>query len=149
MSRLPSVTLLVAVLLLAPSLLSAQAEPVVDPAPDPAAAAGLAAAAPPPPPVVLSPLMQEITAAWKAHEVVVAALEQELAATADATAALALQRQIESARAQVEVEILTIQARHARRNGRADVAAELEAAIGQLSAAPARGIPVPRARETD
>lgn len=149
MSRVPSFVLLVAILLLAPSLLSAQADPVVVPVVDPIAATGLAVAAPPPAPVVLSPLMQEITAAWKAHEVVVAALEREFAATADATAALALQRQIESARDQVEIEILTIQARHARQSGRADVAAELEAAIGQLTAAPARGIPVPRARETD
>ncbi len=149
MFRIRPVVPLVAILLLVPSLLPAQADPVVDPGSDPAITSSREAPVTPPAPPALSPLMQEITAAWKAHEVVVAALEQELAAATEATVALALQRQIESARAQVEVEILTIQARQARRSGRADVAAELEAAIGQLTASPARGVPVQRAREAD
>jgi hypothetical protein len=97
-------------------------------------------------PAPLSPMMKDIVAAWDAHTVVVAALERQVAQTADASTALALQHQIEAARAQVEIQILTIQAQYARREGRLDVAAEIESAIAELTSPRPRGIPIERAR---
>jgi len=147
--RLPGSALPVVLLLLSAAAW-AQTDPVVDSAALPEPGASVAPVVPATAaPVARSPLMQEITAAWTAHEVVVAALEKQLEASTDASAALALQRQIETARAQVEIEILRIQARHARQAGRLDIAAELETTIGQLTTPPARGEPVRRVREAN
>ncbi len=98
----------------------------------------------PPAPRELSPMMREIVAAWDAQAVAVEALETQAAASTDPVAALALQRQIEDLRAQVEVQILTIQARYARQEGRLDVAAEIEAAVAEMTTPRPRGIPVAR-----
>lgn len=100
--------------------------------------------APPPAPREQSPMMREINAAWDAQAVAVEALQRQAAASVDPVAALALQRQIEDLRAQVEVQILTIQARYARQEGRLDVAAEIEAAVAEMTAPRPRGIPVAR-----
>jgi hypothetical protein len=128
----------IAVTMLAPLSLSAQV--VVD---------GSAAAPAPVAPATRSPLMQDITAAWESHLVVVAALEQQLAGAASAADALALQHQIEAVRAQVEIQILTLQARYARQEGRLDDAAGIEAAIAELTTPRPRGTPVERPREAD
>ncbi len=91
-----------------------------------------------------SPMMREIQAAWDAQAFAVEALEARAATCADPVAGLALQRQIEDLRAQVEVQILTIQARYARQEGRLEVAAEIEAAVAEMTSPRPRGIPVER-----
>jgi hypothetical protein len=96
-------------------------------------------------PQELSPMMREIVAACDASQIAVDALTQQIAATTDATAALALQRQVEQMRSQLEIELLQIQARYARQEGRLADAAEIEAAIEQMMAPRPRGVTVPRA----
>jgi len=91
-----------------------------------------------------TPMMAEIMAAWDAHAVAVAALATRAEGVADPVAVLAVQRQIEDLRAQVEIEILAIQARYARQEGRLETAVEIEAAIAELTAPRPRGIPVER-----
>jgi hypothetical protein len=91
-----------------------------------------------------SPMMREIIAAWEASQVAVAAVEQQISATTDPMAALALQRQVEEMREQVEVELLRIQARYARQEGRLDDAAQIDAAIAEMTAPRPRGVPVDR-----
>jgi hypothetical protein len=92
----------------------------------------------------LSPMMQEILEAWDAHAAAIAVLEQRIEATTDATDAIALQQEIESLRRQVEIQILGIQAHHARLAGRLEQAAEIEAAIEAMTAPPPEAIPVER-----
>jgi hypothetical protein len=99
---------------------------------------------PAPTPREPSPMMRDIVAAWDAQELAVEVLEAQVAACTDPVAALALQRQIEGLRAQVEIQILTIQARYARQEGRLDVAAEIEAAVAEMTAPRPRGIPAER-----
>ncbi len=130
-----------AALLLALPLAADTPQPV---APQPDEAVAPVADAPAPAPRELSPMMREIVAAWDAQAVAVEALETQAAACTDPVVALALQRQIEDLRAQVEVQILTIQARYARQEGRLDVAAEIEAAVAQMTSPRPRGIPVER-----
>jgi hypothetical protein len=91
-----------------------------------------------------TPMMREIVAAWDAQAVAVEALETQAATCTDPVAALALQRQIEELRAQAEVQILTIQARYARLEGRPEVAAEIEAAVAEMTALRPRGVPSER-----
>lgn len=94
----------------------------------PAAEAGAA------PPAPLTPMMQEIFAAWNAHTIAVEALERSLAGITDHRQALAIQREIEAARDGVEVAILRIQARYARQEGRLADAAAIDQAVTELTA---------------
>ncbi len=98
-----------------------------------------------PAPIPLSPMMQEIVAAWDAHLVAVRALEQRLEGATDHREALALQREIEDARGQVELRILRIQAGFARREGRLQEAAAIEEAVASMSAPRPAGEPIERA----
>jgi hypothetical protein len=96
----------------------------------------------------LSPMLQEILAAWDASQVAVAALDQSFRAASDATTALAIQRQIEDLRQQTEVRILGIQAKYARQEGRIEDAEEIEAAIEEMTTPTPRGEPVDRPAPT-
>lgn len=95
---------------------------------EPAPAAETAAARP------LSPEMVEINAAMAAERAQVDDLAARLQAATDDAMALALEREIETAKRSTELAILGIQARHARAAGREAQAQEIEAAISQMTA---------------
>ncbi len=95
-------------------------------------------------PETLSPMLREIVELWKAQDVAMAALNAGLEKSVDHAAALALQRQVENLRTSTEIQILRIQARYARQEGRMDVAVQIEQDIAQLTAPRTRGVPVDR-----
>jgi len=92
----------------------------------------------------LTPRMREILDAWDAHVLAVEALERQLCESTDDAAAIEIERQIENARRQVEIDILQIQARYARNEGRLADAAEIDAAIAVMTAPAPRGEPIER-----
>lgn len=96
--------------------------------PAPNAAAAPQAAAP------RSPEMLEIDQALVAERALVAELEARLEGAPDETAALDLLREIERTKQRTEIEILRLQAKHARLAGREEQAAEIEAAVQQILA---------------
>ncbi len=81
----------------------------------------------------LSPVVAEIFAALDEEQARIRQLKDELAATKDPARAFELQRAIVAAKQGAEARMLRIQADHARRENRADVAAELEGAIQSLT----------------
>ena len=110
---------------------SVQAEPVAPVALDPAAS--------PEPTIVrpLSPLLNAIQSLWEARLVEVVALKERLRNASDHAAALTILHQIEALQASTEIEILRLQADHARREGREADAQAIEAAITeQLNPSP-------------
>lgn len=80
-----------------------------------------------------TPLLADLFDVLDRQDAAVAALQTELARTADPMAALALQRRIEKAKQDAEVEVLRVQAVHARREGKAALAARLDAAIAEMT----------------
>jgi hypothetical protein len=119
-------------------------------APAPAVATPLAeepapaGAARPKPRRAANPLYPQIAAMLEAEREQIAALRVRLAATHDGDAAMAIQREIEHARAQTELGILRLQADHARKAGRTAVADGLDAAIRHLTQPPVRLQPAAR-----
>ncbi len=96
----------------------------------------------------LSPMLVEIQSALAEQQRQVAALDARFAETTDATAALAIQREIEQIKQDTELAILAIQARHARAAGDENLAQSIDAAIATLQnppppPAPAVERPVP------
>lgn len=89
-------------------------------------------------------MMTEITAALETARLEVAALKlrQDAAVTNDA--AMALAREIAQVKRTNRVEMMRIQLRYARAEGRAETAAELEEIITRMTAPPAPGVPVQR-----
>jgi len=93
----------------------------------------------------LSPVVAEIFAALDEERARIRQLKDELTATNDPARAFELQRAIVAAKQEAELRMLRIQADHARRENRVDVAAELDGAIQALTT-PANGrAPAPRA----
>lgn len=93
-------------------------------------------------PAPSSPEMLEIGRAVTAERARLAELEARLRDTADDSAALSLLREIEQVKQGTEVEILRIQAKHARLAGREAQAQEIEAVVTQIQApAPALAAP--------
>jgi hypothetical protein len=110
-----------------------QAEPAAPVAADPAASPQPTIARP------LNPLMSAIQSLWEARLVEVVALKERLRNASDHAAALAILREIEALQASTEIEILRLQADHARREGREADAQAIEAAITeQLNPSPTR-----------
>lgn len=90
-------------------------------------------------PTAPAPMLAAINAVLQEERALVAELATRLTTAPDDEAALTLHRAIEQAKADAELRILGIQADHARREGRLEAAAELEAAIaafGKVEAAP-------------
>jgi hypothetical protein len=100
-----------------------QAEPAVPVALDPAANPEPTTVRP------LSPLMSAIQSLWEARLVEVVALKERLQNASDHAAALAILHEIEALQASTEIEILRLQADHARREGREADAQAIETAI--------------------
>ena len=95
-----------------------------------------------------TPLLADLFDVLDRQDAAVAALQTELARIADPMAALALQRRIEKAKQDAEIDVLRVQARHARAAGKAALAAQLDAAIGELTAPRAVNEPVARPAPT-
>lgn len=90
-----------------------------------------------PAPAPLSPLMADIEARLERMRTEVRELEARFAATRDPAESIRLQRAIEAAKVGAELDVLRIQADHARREGRLEVVAEIEAAIELMTSPPA------------
>jgi hypothetical protein len=83
-------------------------------------------------PVALTPEMAAIRGALDEGRARVDALAVRLAAMTDNDACFALQREIELAKRDTELQVLSIQVDFARREKRGETAAELEAVIAQI-----------------
>ncbi len=148
----PTALLLLCLSLVSPGLASAQssvaAETPAPAAPATTPLAPLAADAPTMESLVpadrMSPMVTELFAAMDGQRTRVRALRAELAGTRDSRRALELQRSIALAKRDLELQLLRIQAGHARREGRLQVAAGLEAAITALTAPAETREPSPR-----
>lgn len=114
-------------------------------APGAGASPGIEAAEAEAPPVAATdPMVTAVLADLAAQQERLDALLRELAATTDRGRAFELQRAITDLKREAEVRMLRIQAEHARRDGRAELAADLEAAIGALTAAARAADALPR-----
>jgi hypothetical protein len=91
-----------------------------------------------------TPMVAEILAAVEASQAEVAELASRARATLDETEALALAREVRRAKLAGRLEVLRIQLRYAQAEGRDDAAAQLQAAIGRMTAPPRTGQPIPR-----
>jgi hypothetical protein len=110
------------------------------PAPSAPALAPLAPLAPEPvvPREQLSPVVAEMLTALEEQRAILRGLRADLAAARtarDSRRALELENAMALAKQQTELRLLRIQADHARRAGRAEVAAGLDAAITAMSRA--------------
>ena len=92
----------------------------------------------------LTPLMAEIQAVLADEQTRVAELEARLSSSLDEGAALALRRQIEQIKVETELNILRLQAEHARRAGQDEQAAAIEAAIAEMLSPRPAGVPSER-----
>jgi len=84
----------------------------------------------------LSPMMIEIQGVLAEQQRQVGALDARFAETTSEVAALAVQQEIEQIKQNAELEILAIQARHARVAGDEDLAQSLDAAIATIQNPP-------------
>jgi hypothetical protein len=80
----------------------------------------------------MTPMMADITAALQTEQAQVAALAAQLATAPDDAAALQLHRAIEQAKMDGQLQVLGIQARYARAEGRVEDATKLEAALAAM-----------------
>jgi len=97
-----------------------------------------------------SPLLVEIEAVLAASRAAVAELATRADATGDPAMAFALQQQIARVKQQAELDILAIQARHARLAGNDELATQIEADIATIMNPPAPVAPaVPRPAPAD
>jgi hypothetical protein len=92
-----------------------------------------------------SPLMQSIRALTAAADAQVAEMQVRLDAVADDAAALEILRAMERVKVQTELDILAVQAAHARRTGREELAGEIESAIRTMTEPRPAAQPVMRA----
>lgn len=95
-----------------------------------------------------TPLLSDLFDVLDRQDAAVAALQTELARTADPMAALSIQRRIEKTKQDAEVELLRVQATHARAAGKSALVAQLDAAIAELTAPRAVSEPVERPAPT-
>lgn len=141
------------VFVLAGSARAAELTPSAAAVPAPAAPESAPAAASPRLPAhLLSPMVAEMYAAIDEQRAKVATLRAELAQARGTERALELQRALSAAKRGTEVRLLRIQADHARREGRLEVAGNLEAAINAMTTPLAAREPAARpapSRETD
>lgn len=81
----------------------------------------------------LTPMMAEILAYIEARDLAMATkMQQQKLAKTDAAGALAAQAELQAMKQETELEVLRIQVRWARKDGRNDDAAKLEATIDQI-----------------
>jgi hypothetical protein len=92
----------------------------------------------------LTPMMEEIQAAVQTTREAVADLADRFRAATDETEALELARAIRCVKLDGRIEVLRIQLRYARQDGRDETVAKLEAAIERMTVPPRSGQPIPR-----
>ena len=92
----------------------------------------------------ISPMMAEIQANLASVRSRVEDLGRRYHESADEELAQEISREISRIKGEGRVEMLRIQLRYARQEGRGQVAAELETAIAKMTAPPTRGEPRPR-----
>jgi CBS domain containing-hemolysin-like protein len=80
-------------------------------------------------PRTIAPLVAELLAVVAQEQKTLAELRNQIAKTHNNTVALDLQRQVEAVKRETELTLLRIQAAHARREGRLEVAARLDEII--------------------
>lgn len=133
-----SVALFVALFALARSASAAELARADAPAPAETPTAGEATVlAPQLPRERMTPMMAELHDALAAERTRLAALRAELARARGTTREAAAQRALAAAKRETEARLLRIQADHARREGRLEVAARLDAALAALHTPPA------------
>ena len=94
-------------------------------------------------------MMQEIFAALEAKQIAVAELQARFDAATDETRALDLQREVETLKKAAELEILRIQLRYARDEGRQETVMHLETAIETMTTQRPRLEPREESRSRD
>jgi hypothetical protein len=92
----------------------------------------------------LSPMMQEITASMEAARLEVADLRLRYEAASDNQAAMEIMREVARGKHESRVDMMRIQLRYARLDGRDEAVAKLEAAITRMTTPPEKGEPIPR-----
>jgi len=97
----------------------------------------------------LTPLMADIRVVMDRESEQLAGLEAERAKAPDAQAALEVQRRIEKLKQQTEIDLLRVQAVHARRAGKTALAQRIDAAIVELTQPRPRFEPVDRPAPAD
>jgi hypothetical protein len=97
----------------------------------------------------LSPMFIEMRAVLDAERTELATLRARFAETTDPSTALDLQRSIEKLKANTEIALLRIQATHARKAGRLELATRIDSAIQRILAPPLRLEPMKRPTPTD
>ena len=127
--------LLVAPMLAAPlHALAADASVTARPAESETEARGDALAGPAPrTTVAVSPMFAEMMQALERERVAIAELQARFARATSPAQALEIQRAIERQKLETEVAVLRIQVTHARREGKVEAAAQIEAAIEELT----------------
>ena len=141
----PNARLAALVLLcLVPALALGEAAAPVREAAGSAPSAAAAPSAPQRQALRMSPMAAEMFGAIDEQRDRVRALRTELSRTRDGARSLELQRAIAMLRHETELRLLRIQAAYARREGRLETAAGLEAAIAALTAPPESREPMPR-----
>ena len=98
-----------------------------------------------PPP---TPMMKAIRDVFDAEKKAVADLEMRLESAASEKDIITLIRQIEQVKLNAELEVLTIQAKFARRDGRVEQAEQIEASIKKIKDGPPRAAQHPRIDRT-
>jgi hypothetical protein len=91
-----------------------------------------------------TPMVAELLAAIEEQERQLDEVRREIGMTWNQSRRLELERRIETIKRDTELQILQIQATHARQDGRLEVAEELEAVIAKITAPLQRQEPAPR-----
>jgi len=102
-------------------------------------------AAQPAQPAPHTPMALEIDALLDAARSTVAVLQEQFENATNDKTAVDLIRQIEEAKKNAELDILRVQLKYARAEGRTALAAELTAALTRMTTPPAQSVPVDRA----
>ena len=84
----------------------------------------------------LSPMMQDIQAVVEQSRTQAQELESRVALASDEESILAIQREIEELAQETELEILRVQVRHARLDGREELATKIEQDIADIQNPP-------------
>lgn len=81
----------------------------------------------------VNPLMVEIRSLLQEERAEVVTLAERFTAASDEQTALAIQQEIQEVKVRTELQILRLQADHARRGGREEVAQQIDAAITAMT----------------
>jgi hypothetical protein len=92
----------------------------------------------------LTPMQAEIRQLLDSEKAAVEQLQSRLGQAVDATQALEIQKQVQDTKFKTQIDILHVQARYARAEGREAIALQIETAIREMIAPKAPGKPIDR-----